>query len=55
MTNADGWAMTKVGKDGGASRVEARGWAGHRSFAGPCPEQSRMDQDDNAGNRMDAR
>jgi len=22
---------------------------GHRSFAGPCPERSRLDQDDNLG------
>ncbi|MDH3505107.1 MAG: hypothetical protein OEM58_11355, partial [Nitrospirota bacterium] len=33
-------------------RVSMRaGAAGLRSFAGPCPERSRMDQDDNAGNK----
>jgi hypothetical protein len=31
----DGCLMTVGGHDGGASRFDARGWAGHRSFAEP--------------------
>jgi hypothetical protein len=43
----DGSPITNVGDDGGASRFDARGWAGHRSFAEP--------QDDNTGGMREIR
>ena len=44
------------GKKGSGDRSDVSlfvewGLVGHRSFAGPCPESCRMDQDDNAGER----
>ncbi|MGB5055460.1 MAG: hypothetical protein WBO24_13800, partial [Nitrospirales bacterium] len=38
------------GNVGGASRIAARVRLGSDPSQGPCPERSRMDQDDNAGN-----